>query len=312
MKFWLGITDPGWVNFLSKQPGLEDVNFWRPGNMAFKAIPQGAPFVFKMKGKVNKIVGLGFFFQYIRLPIPVAWSTFGYGNGFPTFVDFVLGVERLREGSQKDNPELGCIVLTNPVFFRESDWLNVPVDWRSNTQQGVTYTTETEVGARLWSELEIRLQAYLQPNLEFGKSLAAIGGSTAPEYRDVISKVRVGQGAFRTSVTDAYQKRCSITGERTLPALEAAHIKSYSKSGPNLAHNGLLLRSDLHKLFDAGYLTVTRDMKVEVSSRIKAEFENGKEYYQFQGRDLIQVPKRKDFLPALEYVQWHNENVFNG
>jgi len=308
MKFYLGITAPRWFNFL-RGFDLEDVNFWRPGDTAFRAIPQGGPFVFKLKGRINKIVGLGFFYQYIRLPISVAWDTFGTGNGFSFFNDFVLAINELRRNTKSDH-ELGCIVLTNPVFFSEPDWLDVPDDWKPNVQSGITYSTETVIGQKLWQAIELQLHKYLTVDLDKSKSLAMIQNTESPQYNEIIAKVRIGQGSFRTSVTAAYQKRCSITGERTLPALEAAHIKSYSTSGPNLASNGLLLRSDLHKLFDGGYLTVTPGLKVEVSPRIKTEFENGKEYYQFHGKALVQMPAEKSLLPRLEYLDWHNTNVY--
>lgn len=48
----------------------------------------------------------------------------------------------------------------------------------------------------------------------------------------VLTKVRIGQSSFATSVISAYNRRCSISGERTLPVLEAAHIKPYSQAGP--------------------------------------------------------------------------------
>jgi hypothetical protein len=67
---------------------------------------------------------------------------------------------------------------------------------------------------------------------------------------------RLGQGLFRILVTDAYSRRCAITGERTLPVLEAAHIKPYSLVKRHELPNGLLMRSDLHRLLDEGYLTV--------------------------------------------------------
>lgn len=309
MKFYLGVTDTRWFNYL-RQFNPEDVNFWRPGDTAFKAIPQGGPFVFKLKGRINKIVGLGFFYQYIRLPITVAWETFGIGNGFDFFNDFVLAIDSLRESSRKHNPELGCIVLTNPVFFTEEDWMDVPPDWKSNIVSGSTYSTETEIGRSLSQDIEFRLLKYLIPDLDLTKSLAMIQNHESPEYNLIMSKVRIGQGSFRASVTSAYEKRCSITGERTLPVLEAAHIKSYAQSGPNLTANGLLLRSDLHKLFDAGYLTVTGNLKVEVSPRIKSEFENGKEYYKFHGKSLVQMPKHSMLRPRLEYLEWHNDHVY--
>jgi putative restriction endonuclease len=121
---------------------------------------------------------------------------------------------------------------------------------------------------------------------------------------------RVGQGAFRVLVTDAYLRRCTITGEKTLPVLEAAHIKPYSMIGLNSVNNGLLLRSDLHKLFDNGYITVTKDYKVEISKRIKEEFENGREYYKFHGSSLISLPSSIYDLPNKAHLEWHNENVY--
>jgi putative restriction endonuclease len=308
MDFYLGVTDPRWFNYL-RQFDLEDVNFWRPGDVAFKAIGQGGPFVFKIKGKINKIVGLGFFYQYIKLPISVAWETFENGNGFNFFDEFVTAINDLR-GHGRINPELGCVVLTNPIFFKEDDWIDVPVDWKSNIVSGRTYSTEDRIGKALWEEIESRLRKYLKPDLDPAKSLAIIGDQGSPQYNWITSKVRIGQGAFRTSVTSAYGKRCSVTGEKTLPVLEAAHIKSYSKSGPNHAANGLLLRSDLHKLFDSGYLTITSDLKIEVSARIRAEFQNGKEYYQFHGKEIAVTPTDLRLRPKKEYLQWHNERVF--
>lgn len=50
-------------------------------------------------------------------------------------------------------------------------------------------------------------------------------------YHHILIRHRLGQGAFRVLVTDAYQRRCAISGEKTLPVLEAAHIRPYSQHG---------------------------------------------------------------------------------
>ena len=120
---------------------------------------------------------------------------------------------------------------------------------------------------------------------------------------------RLGQGAFRVLVTDAYRRRCAITGERTLPVLDAAHIKPYSESGPHRLDNGLLLRTDVHTLFDAGYLTVTPDLRVRVSRRIREEFENGRDYYALDGRKLT-GPVASAPPPKREYLEWHSDVRF--
>jgi putative restriction endonuclease len=81
MRFYLGVTDNGWYSFLAGE-NREDVNFWQPGgNAGFKAIPQGAPFLFKLKSPINAIGGIGFFSSHTFLPISVAWEVFGRGNG---------------------------------------------------------------------------------------------------------------------------------------------------------------------------------------------------------------------------------------
>lgn len=131
-----------------------------------------------------------------------------------------------------------------------------------------------------------------------------------PSYNLAITKVRVGQGAFRVMVTHAYARKCAISGERTLPVLEAAHIQPYSTSGFNHTNNGLLLHSDLHKLFDNGYITITDKYIIEISKRIKLEFENGRDYYKYHGETLMSLPGNISDMPNKEFLRWHNENVF--
>lgn len=127
----------------------------------------------------------------------------------------------------------------------------------------------------------------------------------------VLTKLRIGQAAFRILITDAYLRRCCVSGERTLPVLEAAHIKPYAESGPHFISNGILLRSDLHKLFDAGYITITDKHRIEVSPRIKEEFQNGKEYYQYHGKSLFILPDRDSDKPDKKFIDWHNTHVFS-
>ena len=177
-----------------------------------------------------------------------------------------------------------------------------------------TYNTEEFEGKRLWNAISKKLEEYRF--LERGDSkknsmIASTEGRYGKESGyDILRHVRVGQGAFRLMITETYDKRCAISGEKTLPVLEAAHIKPYADSGPYAVSNGLLLRSDIHKLFDSGYITITKNMNVEVSRRIKEEFKNGREYYRFHGKGLEVIPEQLFEKPGDEYIEWHNENVF--
>ena len=208
-----------------------------------------------------------------------------------------------------------------PFLFKLRSPLNAiggigetPIDWGKSIVQGKSYDSNDAIGRKIWSKVEILLEKYLYINsIDEGKSQFLLEEPESPAYgNSVLTKVRLGQGAFRVLVTDAYSRRCSITGEKTLPVLEAAHIKPYAESGPHFISNGLLLRSDMHKLFDGGYLTITNDLKIEVSSRIKEEFHNGKEYYQYHGKDLLFLPNRDLDKPNEKYIDWHNTNIYRG
>ena len=122
---------------------------------------------------------------------------------------------------------------------------------------------------------------------------------------------RLGQGSFRLAVTDAYKGACAVTGEHSLPALEAAHIRSYSEGGEHEISNGLLIRSDIHRLFDKGYVTVSPSLHFEVSRKLKEDFSNGRSYYGLHGAP-IGLPVRIADRPNTEMLAWHNENCFKG
>lgn len=68
--------------------------------------------------------------------------------------------------------------------------------------------------------------------------------------------VREGQDRFRTALLDAYGSRCAITGSNAVETLEAAHIYPYKGPATNHVTNGLLLRTDIHRLYDRGAIAV--------------------------------------------------------
>jgi putative restriction endonuclease len=315
MRFYIGVTDNDWYNYLSLIVP-EDVNFWQPGGRTnFKAIQPGAPFLFKLKSPLNAIGGVGFFSTHSFLPIGMAWEIFQNKNGCDSYEVFYNTIRSLRakQNSLEVNSNIGCIVLTNPVFFRKEDWIQIPENWGKSIVQGKSYSTEEEIGNDLWSKVDLTLHKYsIDKQTDGYKSQLILEDPESQYGKSVLVKVRLGQGAFRVMVTDAYARKCAITGEKTLPVLEAAHIKPYAKSGPHFISNGLLLRSDIHKLFDTGYITINSELKVEVSKKIKEEFENGREYYQYHGKSLAILPQRVLDKPSVQYIEWRNENIYKG
>jgi putative restriction endonuclease len=277
MRFWVGVTDKSWFTFLAARKP-DEVNFWRPSPTGtFRAIDPGSPFLFKLHAPENSVVGGGFFLTYEELPLWLAWDAFGEKNGAPDLNTLSADILRHRD-EPSANPVIGCIVLGDPFFFAPELWIPIPSDWRSHIRRGKTYDTTTSVGKSLWSAVTERLMAQgtrLSTDLFKGPAV-----SDETRFKTAyLTTARIGQGAFRVFVTSAYERRCAISGERVLPVLQAAHIKPYAKTGPNRVCNGLLLRSDIHTLFDRGYLTVTPELRVEVSPKIRDEFDNGEEYY---------------------------------
>ena len=121
---------------------------------------------------------------------------------------------------------------------------------------------------------------------------------------------RIGQGAFRARLLDAYGRRCAITGEHTEPVLDAAHIQPYLGPRSNHIQNGLLLVKEFHTLFDRGYVTITPDHVVRVSPRLRKDWKNGHRYYPFDEKRLTGLPKDPALMPSPEALEWHNRHRF--
>jgi putative restriction endonuclease len=262
----------------------EGANFGnRAGREHFAHCSQGEAFLFKLHSPENYIVGGGFFVRYSALPASIAWEAFEEKNGVDSLEHLISRVRRYRVDDQAIDPVIGCNVLAEPFFLPRSEWISVPSTWATNIVQGKSYEADSEDGQRLWSAIQQFIALGQSVRDAATESQDQDGRRFGAEY---LTKGRLGQGAFRVLVTDAYLRRCAVTGEKTLPVLEAAHIKPFALNGPNSVRNGILLRSDLHKLFDLGYVTVTPALRLEVSPRLKAEWENGREYYAYHGNEL--------------------------
>lgn len=112
---------------------------------------------------------------------------------------------------------------------------------------------------------------------------------------------RLGQPKFRRELLDAYGERCAVTGCPVLEILEGAHIKPYRGPQTNHVTNGILLRADVHTLFDLGLLRISPDsMLVEVSVRARSA------YGEYHGRGL-QLPANVLLQPNAEALRQHYE-----
>jgi putative restriction endonuclease len=302
MRFFVGITDRDWYDFLSQLSDLDEVNFWQPsGQQQFRALQIGEPFLFKLHSPDDYIVGGGFYSHFTILPASIVWQAFAEKNGARTEEEMRARIARYRRTSNPnaDDYQIGCILLESPFFFDRPDWIPLP-DWKREIVRGRGYDSEGD-GQQIWRQVELLIRAsYQDPAVE------------GPQHRygePVTVFPRLGQGSFRLIVTDSYQRRCAFTNPPVLHVLEAAHIRPYSSGGTHAPSNGILLRQDLHTLFDRGYMTVTASHHIEISPRIKEEFHNGKEYYALHGQ-MMSLPEYGDRRPSAEFLKWHNENVY--
>ena len=305
IKLVVAVTDRGWFDHLRRRPDLAEVNFWAPSDVSFKALQPGELFLFKLRAPVDRIVGGGVFAYATTLPCSLAWEAFGEANGAASLSamrERIAGLRSDRAGSREDFA-IGCRILTQPFFLPEDVWPPVPASWARNIVSFKTYTTDDRDGRQLWEAVQDALR---------GATPETARDAAGGRYGEpVLVRPRLGQGAFRVLVTDIYQRRCAVTGERTLPALDAAHIRPYGEGGEHAAPNGLLLRRDIHSLFDAGYVTVTPGLRFEVSRRIREEFENGRHYYALHGTAVAR-PERADLAPDPGALAWHNAHRFRG
>ncbi len=306
MKAFVAVTDNEWFRFLRARPHLDEVNFWQPGgSRQFRALRLGQPFLFKLHHPQNFIVGGGFYTHFSLLPATLAWEAFGEKNGAASFREMRDLIEKRRAVPADAHADytIGCIILQDPFFLEQRDWLAPPNDFSPNIVVGKTYDLQSGPGKELWEAVQAS---------RVSGTRRRVAEPEVPVYGDPrFVRQRIGQGTFRVLVTDTYGRRCAVTREKALPVLQAAHIRPVSEGGTHRVDNGLLLRSDVHTLFDRGYLTVTPAYKVRVSGRLRAEFNNGEHYYRYDGSDIA-VPGQDEDRPSKEFLEWHRDTVFRG
>lgn len=315
IKLVVAVTDGNWFKTLRQKPHLDEVNFWAPSATNFKALQPGELFLFKLHAPYNVIVGGGVFAYANVLPCSLAWEAFGEANGADSLQEMRNRISRYLRNVDPHEPsdfKIGCRILTQPFFLEESEYIEVPPTWSPNIVSLKKFSTGESDGRALWDEVNARLKFRQSTGLITDSAdIVADPAGRSHFGKPQLVKPRLGQGAFRVLVTDVYDRRCAVTRERTLPALDAAHIRPFSDGGLHEARNGLLLRRDIHGLFDSGYVTVTPDLHFEVSGQVREEFENGRDYYAMHGNRIV-VPEKEANRPDAQVLSWHNEQVYRG
>jgi putative restriction endonuclease len=130
--------------------------------------------------------------------------------------------------------------------------------------------------------------------------------------REAVIRMRVNQSFFRAAVLAAYNVRCCLTGLSVPELLNASHIVPWSVDVKNRTNprNGLCLNALHDRAFDYGLLTVTPDLKVKLSPRIKKK--KGDECTRgFLLRyESVSITIPRYFAPNVDFLRYHNEKIF--
>jgi putative restriction endonuclease len=313
MRAFVAVTDADWYRYLAARPELSEVNFWRPGGHGrFRALAVGEPFFFKTHHPHNRIVGGGFYSGFTHLRISEAWDFFGPANGVSDLEQMRrrVGHYRREDLHPGDDPVIGCLFIRDARFFPAGNDAPPPPDFAPNVVQGKGYNLSTEPQHTAYFQgLLDRLLGQHIP-VDLGNEFDEAWNRPGPAFGDPrLEPQRLGQQAFQAVVLEAYHRRCAITGTKIRPVLQAAHVRPLTGGGQHRLDNGLLLRSDVHTLFDRGYLAVDTKHRLLVSPYLRAEFGNGEQFYAHAGQ-TIAVPERRAERPHRDALEWHLDTVF--
>jgi putative restriction endonuclease len=204
-----------------------------------------------------------------------------------------------------EDPEIGCIFIRDPRFFPGDVAAVPPPGFAPSIMQGKSYDLADRSVAPYFDE---QLQFLLGVSLEL--DLAQPWHRSGPVFGDPrLAPYRLGQQAFKAVVLDAYHRQCAITGTHIPPVFQAAHVRPVTEGGEHRLDNGLLLRSDVHIMFDQGYLGVDPQYRLRVSPQLREEFGNGEHFYAREGQ-VIELPGRRADRPHREFLEWHLGKVF--
>ena len=290
MKIYVAVTDEEWLQYLAQHSASSDtVNFWRPGQPKnFKAIGPGDLMLFKRHAPHDSIGGGGFFHAHRQMPLSMAWQCFAEGNGTASFAELQRKIWQYRRRHQRNDeldPIIGCTLLNQPVFFPNDHFATR--DFAKSIVQGKSYDVGTNAWHYYYREWEQRL--YRTGKIPREVAVADSADPVHPEMRLIAQ--RLGQGAFRADVMENCKGACVVTGERAIPVLDAAHIRPYTDSCDNSVDNGILLRADIHRLYDNHMASITPDHVFRVNEKL-LDYGNGRQYLAMD-RGRIAEPKHQ-------------------
>lgn len=297
--FAISPTDINWFYYLRDNNFNAEVNFWTPTPWNIKGLKIGDNFYFMLKSPIRLIGGYGEFVEYKNLTAEKAWNYYGFRNGRNSKELFISSIQKYIDANSKkfgkskintSTYEIGCIILKNCQFWDDAEFQQLE-------EKNIKFSNQI-----------VKLK-YFDDSLDFLKtsnevdSFGIINGMR--EKIKILTNTRIGQAKFKSSILKAYDGKCCVTGDETPELLEASHIQPYISTHSNHTQNGILLRIDIHRLFDTGLLYIDEDYIVHVSLNLTNEF-----YHKFSGTK-INLPKNSNDYPSIVALKLKMNNFRN-
>jgi putative restriction endonuclease len=284
-------TDKNWFDYLKREQFNSNVNFWTPTPWNIKKLKPKDKLYFMLKSPIRKIGGFGEFVEYNNMTALDAWNHFGYRNGRSSRQEFIDSIqEYIDKNSQKyggipidiNNYQIGCIKLDNCEFWDDENFIDI-------TNKQIEFAPQV-VTIKYFDQYDIISKTQEENNNFNIVSEPRIG-------KKATTNIRAGQSEFKAKILRTYNNMCCISGETIPELLEAAHIQEYRNYNSNHVQNGLLLRVDLHRLYDNRLLFIDREYLIHVSSLITSQF-----YRQYHGQK-IRIPNSLSDRPSAEALE---------
>lgn len=291
--FRIAPTDNGWFTHLRREKIVNDINFWTPTPWNVK-MSEGDRLYFMLKSPIRKIGGGGYFKSYQNMTVEQAWDKYGIKNGFVTKKAFVdsLTTHRSKNTKNKDrlNEEslIGCIVLEHVVFLDDDKFIELESESQIVFKKQIVTTKQYDN-----DDDDLLDKIFKDEQTRTNEDFSLVDSDVEKEKASAIVTKRFGQGKFKADISEIYQNKCCVTGEETPELLEAAHIQSYKNNSSNHKKNGLLLRIDIHKLFDKGLIYIDEEYIIHISPFVKSD-----NYRLLEGQK-ISLPNNVNDYPSL-------------
>ena len=289
--FAISPTDIEWFKFLRREGLNSEINFWTPTPWNVSQLSSGDKLYFMLKSPIRKIGGYGQFVEYQNMGLNDAWNKFGLKNGCVSKIELINRLDNYKAANSSDGrsvteSEIGCIILTNSVFYDDDKFLDLD-----------NYDIS-------FSKYIVKMKYFSEKDpLELDSELTSNDFELRPITIEKLKRSRFvtyrkGQSRFQSIITAAYSNKFCITDETTPELLEAAHIQPYIDLESHHVKNGLLLRIDLHKLYDSGLMYIDEYFKVHISPEVKSK------YYQSLNGVTIKLPENKNDYPSIAALQF--------